>query len=87
MSKIKPKTATAVLHSNIQLQQPPSVAQACPARVSSSLEAHPSSTKSVQTPIAHSSTPNMFKLVATIFQQIIIELNVAEAEDDRIMQK
>jgi hypothetical protein len=74
-----------VLRSNTQQQQQPqlpSVAQAC----TPSLEAQQTSTKSVQAPNANSLFPNdMFKAVATAFQQIMTELNGAESEEVRIM--
>jgi hypothetical protein len=42
--------------------------------------------QSVQTANANSSSGNvMFKVVATILQQIVTELNGTESEEDRIM--
>jgi hypothetical protein len=51
------------------------------------LEAQSTSTKSVShTPNANSLSLNdMLKVVATVFQQIMAELNGAESEDDRIV--
>jgi hypothetical protein len=58
---------------------PLSVAQAC-------LRNQQVSSQSVQAPNANSSSLNdMFTLFATIFQQIMTDLNGAESEEDRIM--
>jgi hypothetical protein len=54
----------------------------CPA----SLEPQPAKpSQSVQAPNANSSCQNMFTAVATIFQQIMTELNGAGREENRIM--
>jgi hypothetical protein len=75
----------AVQRSNTQQQQqpqPPPVAQTC----TPSLEAQPTSIKSVQSPNANSSSLNdMSTVVTTIFQQIMIKLNGFELEVDGIM--
>jgi hypothetical protein len=78
----------AVLHSDSQQQpQPPSAEQACPATLGDMRhnQQHVPS-QSVHAPNANSLSVNdIFKVVATIFQQIIRELNGAKSEEDRIM--
>jgi hypothetical protein len=50
------------------------------------LEPQPISIKSVQVPNARSSSLNeIFKVVATIFQQLMTELSGTKSEEDRIM--
>jgi hypothetical protein len=76
-----------------QQQQPhqPPVAQACPATMGEMDDPPPLGhnqqvpSQSVQTPYVQSSSLNdMFKVVATVFQQIMTDLNGAESEEDRI---
>jgi hypothetical protein len=51
-----------------------------------SLEAQPPPSQSVQAPNVNSSSVNdMFKVVATVFQHIMTELNGAESEEGRIV--
>jgi hypothetical protein len=78
-------TATAVASSTLDCTGLPrhSGRNDCPAF----LEAQPTTrlSRSVQDPKANSSSLNdIFKVVATIFQQIATELNGAEAEEDKI---
>jgi hypothetical protein len=74
-----------------QQPQPPSVAQACPVIVEERIappffETQPTTRQSVQAPNANSSSLNdMYAAIATIFQQIMTQLNGAESQEDRIM--
>jgi hypothetical protein len=81
-------------HSQQQKQpHPPTTAQACPATVGKMSAPPPSRhnqqqvpSQSVQAPDVNSSSLNdMFKVVTTVFQQIMRELNGAESEEDRIV--
>jgi hypothetical protein len=90
-SHTSPEPFATVLCSNTQQQQPQmsSVAQAFPAIMGEMSAPLPwgttnNYTKSVQAPNANSSSLNdMFKVLSTIFQQIMTEFNGAETE--RIM--
>jgi hypothetical protein len=94
-SHTTPKQSFAgVLCSNTQQQpQLPTVTQACATTVDEMSPPAPLRhnqqqvvSQSDQAPNANSSSVNnMFKVVATIFQQIMTELNGNESEEDRIM--
>jgi hypothetical protein len=84
----------AALRRNTQKQQqphPPPVAQACTATVGEMNDWRPLThnqqlpSQSVKAPNVNSSSLNLLTLVATVFQHIMIELNGAESEEDRIV--
>jgi hypothetical protein len=86
----------AALRSNTQHQQQPHVppvAQAYPATVGEMSVLPPLRHNQQQVPSQSAQAPNvknvslndMFKVVATVFQKIMTELNAAEAEEDRIV--
>jgi hypothetical protein len=89
--------AAAVLRNNTQHQQephpPPTVAHACPATVGKMSALPPLRhnqqqipNQSVQAPnVNNSSLIDMFKVVTTLFQQIMTELNGAKSEENRIV--